>query len=270
MLRQTLLQLHQLAGRRAFTQQTAMGLRMADRLQTPKPVLQQQRVHRQQDGLPTPNTYASVASDISSEPKLTVRVSNLPPTATAADVRSRLTSINFASKIRWVRFEYDYTLRALNSCRVKFYELDDAASFLTHANKTQFAGSTVRADFVALDSVPNPTVSQYLGGAQGRLVFLSGLPQYSNVHSVRDVFKEYDLVDTSLPAVQQAPQMGKTFLTRKGAFIMQFATPAEARRFVRDVHLTEFRTKSDESETDAADDSKVQPAQYLMKALLIQ
>ncbi|ORX73802.1 hypothetical protein DL89DRAFT_289508 [Linderina pennispora] len=242
MLRQTLLQLHQLAGRRAFTQQTAMGLRMADRLQTPKPVLQQQRVYRQQDGLPTPNTYAS----------LTVRVSNLPPTATAADVRSRLTSINFASKIRWVRFEYDYTLRALNSCR------------------TQFAGSTVRADFVALDSVPNPTVSQYLGGAQGRLVFLSGLPQYSNVHSVRDVFKEYDLVDTSLPAVQQAPQMGKTFLTRKGAFIMQFATPAEARRFVRDVHLTEFRAKSDESETDATDDSKVQPAKYLMKALLIQ
>ncbi|KAJ2351843.1 hypothetical protein GGF43_003918, partial [Coemansia sp. RSA 2618] len=161
-----------------------------------------------------------------------------------------------------VRFEFDFNLRSLHSCRVEFFSKDSAAAFALQTNKKLFAGHRLRADFVTRSSVPNATRDQYIGNSLGRLVFLYGYPQHVHQHQIRDYYREYDIVDTTLPGVQPAPQLGQTFLARRGAFIIHFGTQAEARRFVRDVYGTVYTSKAEDSDTPAED--------YTLKALVLQ
>ncbi|KAJ1964179.1 hypothetical protein GGI12_001583 [Dipsacomyces acuminosporus] len=157
---------------------------------------------------------------------------------------------NYMAKTNSLQFEYDLHLRPLNSCRAKFFKVSDAQAFATSTNNVPFAGSTLRADFVTRESVPNPTVEKYIGHALGRLVYLYGYPPYVNQHQIRDFYKDYEIVDTVIPGVQPAPQQGVTFLSRRGAFILQFATPSEARRFVRDVYMTEYNPPASQDLSD--------------------
>ncbi|KAI9502869.1 hypothetical protein GGI26_004851 [Coemansia sp. RSA 1358] len=182
----------------------------------------------------------SVASDISTAPTNIVRLSNLPLHTTPADIRYALASKSFASRINFLMFEYDYNLRPLNSCRVTLFNTQDASDFLIRTNRIIFAGNRVRADFVNKSTIPNKTRDKYVGNALGRLVFLYGYPPHMNQHQIRDYYRQYDLVDTTLPGVQPAPQQGQTFLCRRGAFILQFSTTLEAHRFVRDVQNSEY------------------------------
>ncbi|KAJ1666964.1 hypothetical protein EV178_001878 [Coemansia sp. RSA 1646] len=237
--------------------------------------VEHRRSIRQEHGT---NARKSVASDISPTPTLVVRLSNLPNNTTPEDVRYSISSKALASKINFLKFEYDYNLRPLNSCRVTFFNAQDAYSFLTHTQKIQFAGHTIRSDFVLKSIVPNKTRDKYVGNALGRLVFLYGYPPYVNQHQVRDYYRQYDIVDTTIPGVQPAPLMGQTFLSRRGAFIVQFSTSSEAHRFIRDVYNTEYVRKGGEewqsvtdsnSSTDSPVDSK-QQHRYFIKAILLQ
>ncbi|KAI8322024.1 hypothetical protein GQ54DRAFT_246889, partial [Martensiomyces pterosporus] len=183
----------------------------------------------------------STASDISPTPTDIVRLSDLPPGTTADDVyRMVIPGRNYMPRINSLQFEHDLHLRPLNSCRIKFFKAGFAQDYVTRANNMPFAGSTVRADFVTREAAPNPTVQKYIGHALGRLVYLYGYPAYVNQHQVRDFYRDYEIVDTVIPGIQPAPASGATFLSRRGAFILQFSTPSEARRFVRDVYMTEY------------------------------
>ncbi|KAJ2856935.1 hypothetical protein J3B02_001320 [Coemansia erecta] len=217
-----------------------------------------------------------VAQDRSSEPTVTVRLSNLPPGTTHTDVIYAIATKRFAASIKLVFFEYDFNLRPMRSCRATFYKVEEAAEFLVHANKSIYVGHTIRAEFVEKTRVPNHTRDKYLGNALGRLVLLYGYPQRMHQHQIRDYFKGYLLVDTNIPAVQPAPQLGHTFLSRRGAFILQFISLSEARRFVRDVHMTWY-TSGQESNNNNNNNKRQQIQQgaapknseFCIKALLL-
>ncbi|KAJ2580820.1 hypothetical protein GGH95_002389 [Coemansia sp. RSA 1836] len=127
-----------------------------------------------------------------------------------------------------------------------------------------FAGSTIRADFVVRETVPNPVTEAYLGGMLGRLVFLYGYPPHVNPLQVREYYRDYDIVDTTIPGVQRAPQQGETFLVRRRAFIVQFSTPSEAQRFVRDVYGTKYVQRD-----IGADGDKAAGIEHTIKAILL-
>ncbi|KAJ1777394.1 hypothetical protein LPJ77_002796 [Coemansia sp. RSA 2523] len=205
----------------------------------------------------------SIAQDISTTPTKVVRVSNLPPGTTATDIRHSLgLTDHIATEISAVHFEFDFNLRALHSCRVEFFNTTSASEFALHASKKLFAGRKLQAVFVTRKIVPNPTRDKYIGNSLGRVVFLYGYPQHVHKHQVWDYYRSYDLVDTTLPGVQQAPQIGETFLVRRGAFLLHFATEAEARRFVRDVYGSTYISKTEDSG---------QPKQeYTLKARILQ
>ncbi|KAJ1849267.1 hypothetical protein LPJ57_008389, partial [Coemansia sp. RSA 486] len=222
--------------------------------------------NQQEQQRPTSQDRGGVvaALDISTEPTHTVRLSSLPPGTTPADVRYAIATQKFLAKIKALYFEYTSGLRPLRLCRVTFYNVKDAAEFLIHANKMSYAGSVIGASFVKRPFIPNPAKDKYLGHALGRLVLLYGYPQYIHEYQIRDYYSDYLLVDTNIPAVQPAPQVGQTFLSRRGAFILQFTTPSEARRFVRDVHMTSYSRDRDSSgqDTDHANE-------YCIRALLL-
>ncbi|KAJ2694460.1 hypothetical protein H4R19_005914 [Coemansia spiralis] len=236
---------------------------------------------RRRDMKQTSNTRdrRSVASDSSPVPTCVVRVSNLPPSTTAADISCALAPQRpRALRIKSLRFECDFNLRPLRSARAVFFSKRDAADFAAAANSSLFAGSRVSAEFVTRDVVPNPTRDKYLGGAQDTVVFLYGYPPHVHQHQIRDYYRAYDIVDTTLPGVQPAPQLGHTFLARRGAFLVQLATPAEARRFIRDVYGAEYVARSDEGADDVADarpsegysDAAPAARRYTLKALLVR
>ncbi|KAJ1849076.1 hypothetical protein LPJ70_000676 [Coemansia sp. RSA 2708] len=205
----------------------------------------------------------SVAQDISLEPTRVVRISNLPPGTTASDIRHSIGPHGSdTAKISSLHFEFDYQLRPLRSCRVLFFSQDDAARFALQINRSQFAGYRLRTDFVRRSVVPNPTRDKYVGSSLGRVVFLYGYPQHVHQYQIRDFYREYDIVDTTLPGVQQAPQLGDTFLVRRGAFLLHFTTEAEARRFVRDVYGSVYTSKGENSDEAAQE--------YTLKAILLQ
>ncbi|KAJ2745968.1 hypothetical protein GGI20_001732 [Coemansia sp. BCRC 34301] len=189
------------------------------------------RQARQVDRSPTPTTV--------------VRLSRLAPGTTATDIRCVVAGDAYAKKIKSLSFEYDASLRPLQSCRVVFFHEEDAANFATRSNRMVFAGSAIRADFVVQETVSNPTTEAYLGGMLGRLVFLYGYPPHVSPHQVRDYYRDYEIVDATLPGIQRAPQQGETFLVRRKAFIVQFSTPSEAQRFVRDVCNTKYLQSSE-------------------------
>ncbi|PIA14718.1 hypothetical protein COEREDRAFT_82595 [Coemansia reversa NRRL 1564] len=220
----------------------------------------------------------SIASDISARPTDVVRVSNLPPDVTAADISHLVVPEKQCPKIKSLSFEFDFNLRPLRSARVVFFSESDAAEFVVNANNSIFVGYKVRADFVSLKVVPNPTRAKYLGNSQGSVVFLYGYPPYVHEYQIRDYYRMYDIVDTTLPGVQPAPQIGHTFLVRRGAFLLQFSTPTEARRFVRDVYGTMYYSKHDEETPDNTDnkvvelqnDSGKSSRQYVIKAVIMR
>ncbi|KAJ2557871.1 hypothetical protein EV175_001080 [Coemansia sp. RSA 1933] len=227
---------------------------------------------------------SSVASDISPTPTPIVRLSNLPINTTSEDVRYAISSKALASKINFLRFEYDYSLRPLNSCRVTFYNAQDAYSFLIHTRQMKFAGSTIRSEFVLRSSVPNKTRDQYIGNSLGRLVFLYGYPPHVNQSLIREYYSAYDIVDTTIPGVQPAPLMGQTFISRKGAFIVQLSNASEAHRFIRDVYNTKYvvrkaggewqdpnlRNESADAAGSPMDGGKHKITSYRIKAMLLQ
>ncbi|KAI9477392.1 hypothetical protein BX667DRAFT_292164 [Coemansia mojavensis] len=206
----------------------------------------------------------SLAQDISVEPTKVVRVCNLPPGTTATDIRHFLggSQRKEVANTKSLHFEFDFNLRSLRSCRVSFVNANDAADFAMQVNKRMYAGHRIRTEFVQLAAVPNPTQQKYLQRSLGRVVFLYGYPAHVHQHQIRDFYRDYDLVDTKLPGVQPAPQLGEMFLVRKGAFLLHFATEAEARRFVRDVYGTSYVTRGD------GEDAPKQ--EFLLKAILLQ
>ncbi|KAJ2875712.1 hypothetical protein GGH93_001382 [Coemansia aciculifera] len=212
----------------------------------------------------------SVATDLSPTPTKVVRLSRLAPGTTPTDIRSIVAGDAFAKRIKSLSFEYDSSLRPLQSCRVTFFNQEDAAEFAMRSKRTVFAGSVIRVDYVTRETVPNPTTEAYLGSMLGRLVFLYGYPPHVNPHQVREYYRDYDIVDTTLPGIQRAPQHGETFLVRRRAFVVQFSTPSEAQRFVRNVYGTEYTQR----DTSAYDSREASPTtsrqQYLIKAILLQ
>ncbi|KAJ2807028.1 hypothetical protein H4R20_001449 [Coemansia guatemalensis] len=220
----------------------------------------------------------SIASDISATPTDVVRVSNLPPDVTAADISHLVVSEKQCPKIKSLSFEFDFNLRPLRSARVVFFNESDAAEFVVNSNNSMFVGYKVRADFVSLKVVPNPTRAKYLGNSQGSVVFLYGYPPYVHEYQIRDYYRMYDIVDTTLPGVQPAPQVGHTFLVRRGAFLLQLSTPSEARRFVRDVYGTMYYSRHDEetpdntdnTEAELRDDTGNSSRQYMIKAVIMR
>ncbi|KAJ2764327.1 hypothetical protein IWQ56_004530 [Coemansia nantahalensis] len=256
--------------RRALTQGAAGGAR-----ELPDPA------QRRRDMKQRSNTRdrRSVASDASPVPTCVVRVSNLPPSTTAADISCALAPGRARTpRIKSLRFECDFNLRPLRSARAVFFSERDAADFAAAANDCIFAGSRIGAGFVTRGVVPNPTRDKYLGSAQDTVVFLYGYPPHVHQHQIRDYYRTYDIVDTTLPGVQPAPQSGHTFLSRRGAFLVQLATPAEARRFIRDVYGTEYAARGDEGAGDAADarapegsrDGAPPERRYTLKAVLLR
>ncbi|KAJ2780899.1 hypothetical protein H4R18_003194 [Coemansia javaensis] len=214
------------------------------------------------------------ASDISTAPTCVARISNLPPGTSAADIGGLAAAPGGArAKIKALRFEFDHSLRPLRSARAVFFSDREAADFVAATNGTLFAGSRLRTDFVVNEVVPNPARDQYLGSAQGTVVFLYGYPQYMHQHQIRDYYRAYDIVDTMLPGVQPAPLDGATFLVRRGAFLVQLSTPAEARRFIRDVYGSTYTAKP-EDWAGAGPDTPLPSAveatgrQYVIKAIL--
>lgn len=203
-------------------------------------------------------------ADISSEPTNIVKVSRLPPTATPGDIRCIIATSALSKKMKALNFEYDRNLRPLHSCRAVFYEVPDAIEFSMRANSMKYSESVLRADFVQKPFLANPMVKKYLSGGFGRLVYLYGYPPYVNEHQIRDYYKEYDIVDTTIPGVQRAPQEGVSFLARRGAFFAHFATPSEARRFARDVYNTEYASRLLADET-----SNEEQHRYILKTILI-
>ncbi|KAJ1724673.1 hypothetical protein LPJ53_001101 [Coemansia erecta] len=213
---------------------------------------QQQRQH--------PGSARSPASDISPTPTVNVRLSNLPPGTALSDIRHAIATTVFQPRIKSIHFEYDQNLRPLRSCRVVLYNVADATEFLVHANKKVYASYAIKADFVIRSFVPNATRDSYLGNAVGRLVLLYGYPRHMHEHQIRSYYRDYDLVDATIPAVQPAPQTSHTFLTRRGAFILHFATPSEAQRFVRDIHMTEYIPWSSDTTKRSSADSESSPS----------
>ncbi|KAJ1827936.1 hypothetical protein LPJ56_001385 [Coemansia sp. RSA 2599] len=192
----------------------------------------------------------AVPVDASSAPTRTVRLYNLPPGTTQVDIQYAIATKKFAASIKSIAFEYDSNLRPIRSCRATFYKKEDAVEFLVHANNSVYVGYTIGAEFVHREIILNAARRQYLGSASGRLVLLYGYPMYVHQHRIRDRYRDYLLVDTNIPAVQPAPQGGQTFLSRRGAFILQFITPSEARRFVRDVHMSTFNPAKGQKSAD--------------------
>ncbi|KAJ1900435.1 hypothetical protein LPJ81_003943 [Coemansia sp. IMI 209127] len=239
--------------------------------------VEHRRIIRKEHGA---NMRNPIAGDISPMPTLTVRLSNLPINTTPEDVRFSISTKWLAFKINFLKFEYDYNLRPLNSCRVTFFNTQDAYKFLTHTHDMQFVGHTIRSDFVLTSVVPNESLDKYVGNALGRLVFLYGYPPHVNQHQIRDYYRQYDIVDTTIPGVQPAPLMGQTFLSRRGAFIVQFSTSSEAHRFIRDVYNTEYTRKGGEEWQNATDTNStsgddspkevVKQHRHLIKAILLQ
>ncbi|KAJ1893550.1 hypothetical protein LPJ66_005684 [Kickxella alabastrina] len=220
----------------------------------------QQPKHQMPSTSKDSNYRLSVASDISPTPTCIVRLSNLPPGTTPADIHCTIATRLYSAKIKAIYFEYDFNLRPLRSCRITFFSESDAAEFVLRANKMVYSAHTIHASFVIRRYVPNATRDKYLGSALGRLVLLYGYPPHMHHHQIRDYFSDYDLVETNIPAVQSAPQIGQTFLSRRGAFILQFATPSEARRFIRDVHLTEYSSRRENTGPEQTPSSAQQPA----------
>ncbi|KAJ2394604.1 hypothetical protein GGI05_001965 [Coemansia sp. RSA 2603] len=230
---------------------------------------ERQLMHQQQQRQ-NPTKPRSAASDISPTPTLNVRLSNLPPGTALSDVRYAIATNAFLPRIKSIHFEHDQNLRPLHSCRVVLYTIADAAEFRVHTNKMVYADHTIRADFVIRSFVPNATRDKHLGNAVGRLVLLYGYPRHMHEHQVRGYYRDYDLVDATIPAVQPAPQTSHTFLTRRGAFILHFATPSEAQRFVRDIHLTEYTPWStDSSKRQDSDGASPSQEKITLKAVLI-
>ncbi|KAJ2482853.1 hypothetical protein EV174_003105 [Coemansia sp. RSA 2320] len=214
------------------------------------PVENRRRIRRATQSSERP---LALATDISPTPTKVVRLSCLPPGTTAVDIRCVIATQALAKRIKSLTFEYDFNLRPLQSCRVVFFSQEDSAAFAVRSNKMAFAGNTIRADFVIKEVVPNATTEAYLGNALGRLVFLYGYPPHMNEYQIRDYYREYDIVDTTLPGVQRAPQMGNNFLVRRGAFIVQLSTPSEAQRFVRDVYNSEYLYRDNPDNEQPAD-----------------
>ncbi|KAJ2039135.1 hypothetical protein H4S03_001894 [Coemansia sp. S3946] len=212
----------------------------------------------------------SVATDISPTPTKIVRLSHLAPGTTPTDIRSIVAGDEFAKRIKSLSFEYDSSLRPLQSCRVVFFNQEDAAEFAMRFKRTVFSGSVIRVDYVFRETVPNPTTEAYLGSMLGRLVFLYGYPPHVSPHQVREYYRDYDIVDTTLPGIQRAPQLGEAFLVRRRAFVVQFSTPSEAQRFVRDVYDTEYTHRDSRPDDNRDSTTAATRQQYLIKAILLQ
>ncbi|KAJ2722569.1 hypothetical protein GGI07_003212 [Coemansia sp. Benny D115] len=201
--------------------------------------------------------------DFSNKATPTVRVSNLPPGLSPTDIRHTIIGDTDLVETKSLHFEYDQHLSPLNSVRITFFSVKDAASFHAKARRMKLYDNNLKAEYVTEMKIKNPNVTKYLGSASmdGRIVLISGYPPYMNEHQLRDYFDEYEIVDSSIPAIQRAPVEGGGFLVRRGAFIVQFLTASEASRFVRDTNMTEFvdRKKIDESaaalNADDADDA---------------
>ncbi|KAJ2159510.1 hypothetical protein GGF46_002966 [Coemansia sp. RSA 552] len=208
---------------------------------------------------------AGKTRDISPVPTPFVRVTNLPGGTTASDIRKMLGPATADTETRWMKslnFEHGQSLGPLRSCRIEFYNKGDAADFKVATNNAVFSGHSVKTSFVRHKISRNEIRDQYLGTAPDRAVFLYGYPRHVHQHQIRDYYREYEISDTFLPGVQAAPGTGVTFLSRRGAFIILFSTPAEARRFVRDVYGTTYMPKP----TDA--DSS--PIPHTIRAILMQ
>ncbi|KAJ2737235.1 hypothetical protein IW152_000256 [Coemansia sp. BCRC 34962] len=213
------------------------------------------------------DNYSDIVSKRSRDPKV-VRLSRLAPGTTTTDVRNIVAGDTYAKKIKSLSFEYDSGLQPLQSCRVVFFNQEDATEFVMRFNKAVFSGNTIRANYVVREAVPNKTTEAYLGGMLGRLVFLYGYPPHVSPLQIRDYYRDYDIVDTTLPGIQRAPQQGETFLVRRRAFVVQFSTPSEAQRFVRNVYHTKFIQRD-----NSADDSQASATnshhEYVIKAILL-
>ncbi|KAJ2816896.1 hypothetical protein FBU31_006414 [Coemansia sp. 'formosensis'] len=212
----------------------------------------------------------SVATDISPTPTKVVRLSHLAPGTTSTDIRSIVAGDAHAKKIKALSFEYGSSLQPLQSCRVVFFNQEDATEFAMRSNRTVFSGSAIRADYVIREAAPNPTTEAYLGGMLGRLVFLYGYPPHVSPLQVREYYRDYDIVDTTLPGIQRAPLQGETFLVRRRAFVVQFSTPSEAQRFVRDVYNTKYIQRGSSADDSQAPSTAISHRQYLIKAILLQ
>ncbi|KAJ2493894.1 hypothetical protein IWW37_000280 [Coemansia sp. RSA 2050] len=224
---------------------------------------------RHDKGYARPGGYQrSVSADVSPVPTRVVRLSRLAPGTTTTDVRNIVAGDTYAKKIKSLSFEYDSGLQPLQSCRVVFFNQEDATEFVMRFNKAVFSGNTIRANYVVREAVPNKTTEAYLGGMLGRLVFLYGYPPHVSPLQIRDYYRDYDIVDTTLPGIQRAPQQGETFLVRRRAFVVQFSTPSEAQRFVRNVYHTKFIQRD-----NSADDSQASATnshhEYVIKAILL-
>ncbi|KAJ2638730.1 hypothetical protein GGF44_002763 [Coemansia sp. RSA 1694] len=250
----------------AFSSSLVSFRSLADAASTRQPLAGSEvAVHRRDMRRPRQaGDQRSAAMDKSPTPTLVVRLSHLAPGTTTTDIRHVVAGDAYAKKIKSLSFEYDSSLRPLQSCRVVFFNQEDAADFAMRSNKMVFAGSTIRADFVVRETVPNPVTEAYLGGMLGRLVFLYGYPPHVNPLQVREYYRDYDIVDTTIPGVQRAPQQGETFLVRRRAFIVQFSTPSEAQRFVRDVYGTKYVQRD-----IGADGDKAAGIEHTIKAILL-
>ncbi|KAJ2375017.1 hypothetical protein H4S02_008360 [Coemansia sp. RSA 2611] len=210
-----------------------------------------------------------VPTDVSPEPTKVVRLSCLAPGTTATDIRSIVAGDTYAKKIKSLSFEYDSSLQPLQSCRVVFFSQEDAAEFVMRFNKAVFSGNTIRANYVFREAVPNKATEAYLGGMLGRLAFLYGYPPHVSPLQIRDFYRDYDIVDTTLPGIQRAPQQGETFLVRRRAFVVQFATPSEAQRFVRNVCNTKYIIQRDNNADDGQASATSSRHEYTIKAILL-